>query len=408
MRFELYFGENMKKNILTLLSLSIISTPMLQANSLTKSGILSNSVGKTKYDLIYWPTAMNDDRNYILLEAGDRNNTAAFAIAKYSMDENQYGLQISNEIDLLHSSRSEISSILDDFLDTQSSNIDANAILPSVEKPVSLYYANKEWGLGVTIAGYKSETTNDGPPSTKADKESSQLSLTGSYRMAQKGLEIGARLNLIGELKNSIDNGTTKTSYTLNTAVTKDLLFSMRNLDDSQYYYRIFFSNRTPELESSNGTTTTTTKFKEQVLYANYNYFLVKTDTSKVTVGGKFNYLNSSQDTDGTKVERNAYFLAINAGIELKLTESLGAMGSIPYVLWGRVTDKTDTQKSEVSVPQTTDPELIRLGAYYEDQHIRIDMEVGKRIFHAGPYFISGDDRNGESLVGRIALTYTL
>jgi hypothetical protein len=97
----------------------------------------------------------------------------------------------------------------------------------------------------------------------------------------------------------------------------------------------------------------------------------------------------------GPRATRKGYGLILNGGAEALVTDNVGALAGLTYLVWGRLETKDKAAQGEpkytTNLGETSDADLFALGLFYKREAFRVDASAAiKNFIHNGPNFITG------------------
>jgi len=412
-----------------------VSTSLLLSShafaSETRTSVIGKNAVKDNTDLFLYPTSALD-KEFVLAEIGTAGSTQAYGLISKKIGSGQLAVAFSHHSSLLtNQNYGAAVSLADAWLNGNTSNTNAAFLLPNPERPIDIVYALKmgknRLGFGLSMAGYKSTSSNGSGPTASTTSEASQMVLNIGYRLAGKNpLDISFKTTLVGDLSRKIKTaaGTTENSFDEST---KRFALTVRSIKKRSHYGLIEIESRKPDLVNSTATTDKKAVIDETMINLSGGAILSPMETTLIYAGIGMSFLKSkgpviptagaaaapSFATTDDQVTIDTKAIGANIGLESKVSESFGIMGGMSYALWGRIvrTDKitANDPKTEVSITQTPDAALWALGLYYKADALRIDASYANSFLYAGPFFISGNARAGTApMFTQISMTYAL
>jgi hypothetical protein len=295
------------------------------------------------------------------------------------------------------------------------------------QRPIDIFYGrplegDQGFGLRVTLAG---DTNEVATTAAKTKKNAEQLDFAFGYHMpASTGrVDLGLSIGLLGKLENSTSptaGAKTEASYERGISAR----FSGRWVETQatilKPYVKASLEFATPKLKSTAAGTSETKKAKDVGFDAQGGVLLTPNERTQLNAGAGLFYLQSEGPfalaaPAGTAIEealragtetvtpvftgpratRKAYGMALNAGAEALVTDSIGVLTGVNYMLWGRVVTKNKAAAGEpkytTNLTETSDADLWSLGLFYKREALRLDAATAlKRFLHNGPHFITG------------------
>lgn len=294
-------------------------------------------------------------------------------------------------------------------------------------RPVDIFYGrpfgtDRGFGVRLTLAGDTNEVSTTGG---KASQNAEQADLAFGYHMpvSTGRIDLGLSLGLLGKLENTTSpNVGTKTESTYERGVSARV--SGRWVETQattlKPYLKASLEYATPKLKATANGTTTSKKAKDLGFDAQGGVLVSPNERTQLNAGAGVFYLQSEgpfalaapantaiEDAvragaetvtpvlTGPRATRKAYGLALNAGAEALVTESVGVLTGVNYNVWGRIITKNKAAAGEpkytTNLTETSDSDLWSIGLFYKRDALRIDAATAlKRFIHNGPHFITG------------------
>jgi hypothetical protein len=383
-----------------------------------------------------------------LAEFGTAADQEAYAMAIAKVSTFSLGAAISRDASLYsYFNPSSNWSDDNDFLSYNFANFSLNrrfasSMAAQPRRPVDLMFGmglegDKSFGLRLTLAGDTREVKGD---SGKSTGNSEQVDVRAGLSMpASTGrMDLSLGLGVMGkqEVKVSPANGDANIErYERGLSVNASGRWVSTSAEKAKPFVKAGLTWANPKTKAK-GTNTKTKTGSELFLDAQAGYQYIPTEAVLLTGhGGAFymksegNYALSSAlaapaqppvagqpepqaaalDLSGAqsgsyrvsavdsdeKAKVTGYGLAIGGGAEGLVTESVGLLVGMNYLVWGRVETKDGNSKDKsqytTNLPETPDSGLWSLGMFYKRQSFRADgIMTLKRFVHNGPYFVTG------------------
>lgn len=368
-----------------------------------------------------------------LAEFGTAANQEAYVAAMTQTSAGSFGAAFSrdqsafNSLNLTTNSTNDNDFIASNFARYSFARKYASNFGIVARRPIDLFYGrpletDKGFGVRLTLAGDTNEVSTT---AATTKKNAEQLDFAFGFHMpASTGrIDLGLALGILGKLENSTAPKTgDKTETTYDRGITAR--FSGRWVETQattlKPYLKASLEYATPKLKVSAAGTTETKKSKDVGFDAQGGVLVAPNERTQLNAGAGAFFLQSEGPfalaaPAGTAIEealragtetvtpvltgpratRKAYGLALNAGAEALVTESIGVLTGVNYMLWGRVVTKNKAGAGEpqytTNLTETSDADLWSLGVFYKREALRFDAATAlKRFIHNGPHFITG------------------
>ena len=309
------------------------------------------------------------------------------------------------------------------------------------QRPLDLFYGlplgtDQGFGLRLTLAGDTNEVTDT---AKTVKKNATQFDLAGGYHMpvATGRVDIGLSLGLVGNLNDTTSPKSgpkTERTYERGLSARASARWVEIQATVAKPYMKTAIEWSQPRVASDAGGVSASKKAKD--LAFDVQGGAIVSPTERVSLNGGLGafFLQSegpftlsapkgtaidtairngteivTANLAGPRATRTAYGVALNGGAEALVTDSVGVLAGVNYMVWGRISTKNkaaaDEPKYSTNLPETADADLWSLGAYVKRDAFRFDAATAfKRFIHNGAYFVTG--KATDNMVAQFAASY--